>query len=71
MRRYLDDIETLAHNMYDACCDMDCEDFKSEKEKEIQDLVDCLYHLKSICENEHNSDFFRTFANCLDIAFMQ
>jgi len=37
-------------------------DITAEKE----DVVEALYHLKAVCENPYNKDYFRTFYNILD-----
>ena len=32
----------------------------------VEQLENCLYHLKTIAENEFNQDYFRTFYNTLE-----
>ena len=63
------DIQLLAKNLYKQAWDFDFLDYKGETEKEINDIENALYYLKTVCENEYNHDYFRTFYKCLALAF--
>lgn len=65
--RYLDDTETTAKVLYQLSIDMDYSDYKETQAQDLKDIEECLYHLKAICQNEYNHDYFRTFARCLDL----
>lgn len=59
------DTQEIALKIYELSKDMDFSDYEEEKEKEISEIEQCLYHLKTIAKNEHNQDYFRTFYNAL------
>lgn len=43
-------------------------DFGNDTEAEERaksDILDAVYHLDAICQNEYNADYFRTFYNVL------
>lgn len=56
----------LAESIYNATKDMDYMDYEDEKELVLSDLENALYYLKTICENEHNENYFRTFYRILE-----
>lgn len=43
-------------------------EFWEEHSQELKDIETALYNLKAICENEHNSDYYRTLWNVLQTA---
>lgn len=59
------DPEAIAEALYNMSIDLDNNDYQETKEKEINDIMEAVYTLKAICENDHNSDFYRTFLFCL------
>ncbi len=65
--RYLSDIETTAKILYQLSMDMDYADYKEYLNDTLNDIQNALYQLKAICENDMNSDYYRTFARCLDL----
>ena len=58
--------QEIAENLYNATTDMDWMDYEDEKELILNDLENALYYLKTICENEHNAEYFRTFYKILE-----
>jgi len=56
----------IAESLYETSKDMDYMDYEDEKEQVIADLENALYHLKTVCENEHNQNYFRTFYKILE-----
>ena len=67
MDKYLQDIETTAKVLYQLSIDMDYADYSENLQDTLADIEECLYHLRTICENNLNSDYFRTFARCLEL----
>ena len=67
MERYLQDTETTAKVLYQLSMDMDYSDYSENLQDTLTDIEECLYHLRTICENDLNFDYFRTFARCLDL----
>lgn len=57
--------QEIAERIYELSSDMDFEDYKEEKRKEIIELENAIYYIKTIAQNEYNNDFFRTFYNAL------
>lgn len=57
--------QEIAENLYELSKDMDYMDYEEEKESVINDLENALYHIKTIAQNEHNQEYFRTFYNIL------
>ena len=54
-----------------ALCKLAVGDDEADKEK-IPDCTNALYDLMAICENEYNSDYYRTFWDVLqDVAAVQ
>jgi len=60
------DPETIAQALYKMACDLDFSDYEENREKDISDLIDCLYQIKAIAQNPHNNDYYRTFLLCLE-----
>lgn len=60
------DPETIAQALYNTACDFDFSDYEENREKDISDLIECLYQIKAISENPYNANFYRTFLFCLD-----
>lgn len=60
------DIRNVATKLYDMCCDMDYMDYEETKEKELNDIENVLYYIKSCAENPYNNDCWRTFYNLLE-----
>jgi hypothetical protein len=60
---YPDDIASV---LYKLSSDIDIQDYSENKEHEIRDLQECLYQLLAIAQNKYNSEFYRTFWNCLE-----
>ena len=58
-------VEEVAHNLYESMKDMDYMDYEDTKEETINQIIDVLYHLKTVAQNEYNQDYFRTLWNCL------
>lgn len=56
----------IANVLYNLSCDMDKNDYNETKQETINQLTDCLYYLKAICENSYNNDYFRTMYKCLE-----
>lgn len=64
---FLEDIETAAKVLYQLSIDMDYADYQESIDQSLSDLEDALYNIKAIADNELNSDYWRTFARCLDL----
>lgn len=60
------DTQEIAQKLYDMSKDMDFGDYEENKEKEIKELEETIYYLKTIALNEHNQDYFRTFCLMLE-----
>ena len=58
--------EEIAVELYEKSKDMDFMDYEDEKEQVIAELENALYYIKTICENEHNQNYFRTFYKILE-----
>lgn len=58
--------EEIATELYEKAKDMDFMDYEDEKEQTISELENALYYLKTVCENEHNQNCFRTFYKILE-----
>ena len=58
--------QEIAEELYELAKDMDYMDYEDEKEMVLGDLENAIYHLKAICENEYNNDYFRTFYRILE-----
>lgn len=64
MMTYDNSPEQIADALYDIAKDMD---WDSEYEEDIKkDLNDALYWLLATCQNELNSEYFRTLYRVLD-----
>lgn len=57
--------QEIAENLYELSKDMDYMDYEEEKESVINELENALYHIKTIAQNEHNQEYFRTLYNIL------
>lgn len=57
--------QEIAENLYELSKDMDYMDYEEEKENIVNDLENALYYIKTIAQNEHNQEYFRTFYNIL------
>lgn len=62
---YEKDCAEIAQRIYELSKDMDSSDYEEEKEKELQELTNCIYYIKACAQNEYNFDYFRTFFNAL------
>lgn len=60
-------IQELACDLYESTKDIDHMDYKDTEEQTINELIDALYHLKTVAQNEYNQDYFRTLWNCLQL----
>lgn len=58
-------VEELALTLYNNAMDMDFMDYEDTKEQDLGELEEALYYLKTVAQNEHNKDYFRTLWNCL------
>lgn len=58
--------QEISLKLYELQKDMDWMDYEEDKEKILNNLENALYHLKSLCENPYNNDYFRTFYNVLE-----
>ena len=58
--------QEIAEALYEQAKDMDYIDYEDEKELVITDLENALYDLKTICENEHNKECYRTLYRILE-----
>lgn len=58
--------QEIAKQLYELSKDMDYMDYEDEKEKVIAELEKALYHLKTVCENEHNKEYFRILYRILE-----
>ena len=58
--------QEIAEALYEQAKDMDYMDYEDEKELILADLENALYHLKTVCENENNKDYFRTLYKILE-----
>ena len=66
MELYKIDTFEIANKLYELAKDMDYMDYEEEKEQIIQEIEQGVYYIKTIAENEHNADYFRTFYNILE-----
>lgn len=55
------DTEEMAQKIYNYNCDMDFQDYEETKEKEIEEIENTLYFLKTIALNEYNKNNYKTF----------
>lgn len=60
------DTQEIAQKLYDMSKDMDFGDYEENKEKEIKEIEETIYYLKTIALNEHNDNKFRTFCLMLE-----
>lgn len=58
--------QEMAEQLYELTKDMDYMDYEDEKEEVIAELEKALYHLKTVCENEHNQEHFRILYRILE-----
>lgn len=58
--------QEIAEKLYNLAKDMDFSDYEEEKEQIITKLENALYHLKTVAQNEHNHEYFRTFYRILE-----
>lgn len=58
--------QEIAEALYEQAKDMDYMDYEDEKEEVLGDLEKALYDLKTICENEHNKECYRTLYRILE-----
>lgn len=58
--------QEIADRLYELQKDFDWADYEEEKEEILDDLENAIYYLKSICENEYNNNYFRTFYKVLE-----
>ena len=58
--------EEIAQNLYENIKDMDFIDYEEHKTELIADLENAIYYLKTLCENDYNSEYFRTFYKVLE-----
>jgi len=58
--------QEIAEKLYNLQLDMDWMDYEEEKEQIVNDLENAIYYLKSVCENEYNANYFRTFYKILE-----
>lgn len=58
-------IKELSEQLYNLAKEMDSLDYEETKEKELEDIENFLYHLKTIAKNKYNKEYFRTFWNLL------
>jgi len=63
--KYIYNLDEIAQNIYNKAIDMDFQDYKEEKEKEIKEIENALYYIQSCAQNEYNADYFRTFYNAI------
>lgn len=56
----------IANKLYELAKDMDYIDYEEEEEEIKAQLENALYHLKTICENENNKEYFRIFYKILE-----
>jgi len=63
----LNDTPATARALYQLSIDMDYADYGDDLNDTLNDLECALYQLKAICQNEYNSDYYRTLARCLDL----
>ena len=43
-----------------------CKKIGEADKAKITDIIDAVYQLKTLCENEYNSDYYRTFYKALE-----
>lgn len=55
----------MALKLIELSKDMDFEDYKETNEKDINEIEKALYHIKTISENELNSDYWKALYNLL------
>lgn len=58
--------EELAQKLYTMAEDMDCIDYLDTKEQTINELINALYYIKTLSENNLNPDYFRTLYRVLE-----
>lgn len=58
--------EEIAQNLYENIKDMDFMDYEEHKTELVADLENAIYYLKTLCENDYNSEYFRTFYKVLE-----
>ena len=58
--------QEIAEQLYELSKDMDYMDYEFEKEEVIAELEKALYYLKTLCENEHNQEYFRILYRILE-----
>ena len=58
--------DEIASALYKLASDQDFNDYTETQRQEVEQITDCLYQLKAICENKYNNDYYRTFYKCLE-----
>ena len=58
--------QEITEKLFELSKDMDCMDYEEEEEKIKTDLENAIYYIKTICENEYNAEYFRTFYRILE-----
>lgn len=66
MNEFLIDTMETAKALYQLSCDIDFPYYAETQKQELSEIENALYHIKTICENDLNFDYWRTFARCLD-----
>ena len=59
------DPQEIANRLCELAKDMDFSDYEEEEEEIKAGLINCIYDLKAISQNEYNSDYYRIFYNIL------
>ena len=62
---YEKDCAEIAEKIYELSKDMNYLDYEEEKEKELQELTNCIYYIRTCAQNKYNAEYFRTFYNAL------
>ena len=58
--------QEIAERLFELYKNMDFLDYKEQEEEIKNDLENVLYYIKTICENELNKEYFRTFYKILE-----
>lgn len=67
LKKYIStDTFEIASKLYELSTDMDYMDYEEEKEKIINEIENAIYYLKTVANNEHNAEYFRTFYKILE-----
>lgn len=67
MQEYINDTMQSAKALYQLSIDLDFADYSEQLENILNDLENALYYINTLAKNPFNSEYFRTFARCIEL----